>query len=185
MPRVGLDSEQVVSAASALVDAAGVPALSLSAVAQRLGVRPPSLYAHVSGLDDLRARLAIRAAQQLGDTLGPAAAGRSRADALLAVGHAYRDWALAHPGLYALLETDAPQAAPALERVLELVLAVLRGYGLEGDTAIHAARALRAAIHGFVQLEAGLGFGIPVDPARSFDWMLMTFDRGFSDPPAV
>jgi hypothetical protein len=60
---------------------------------------------------------------------------------------------------------------------------VLRGYGLEGDTAIHAARTVRAAIHGFVQLEATGGFEIAIDLGTSFDWMLTTLDRGFSEPP--
>jgi AcrR family transcriptional regulator len=183
VPRVGLDSRQVVSAAAELIDQAGLAALSLSAVAQRVGIKPPSLYAHVSGLEDLRGRLATRGAEQLAGAIAPAAAGRSRGDALLAVGRAYRAWALEHPGLYALLETNSPRHEPAVARVLELVLAVLRGYGLEGDTAIHAARTVRAAIHGFVQLVATGGFEIAIDLGTSFDWMLTTLDRGFSEPP--
>jgi AcrR family transcriptional regulator len=180
MPRAGLDTGAVVRAAAELIDRDGVAALSLSAVAQRLGVKPPSLYAHVGGVDDLRRRVATLAAEQLGDTLAPAAAGLSRGDALLALGRVYRSWALTHPGLYAMLETNAPSREPAVERVLALVLAVLRGYGLQGDEAIHAARTVRAAIHGFIGLEAVVGFAIPVDPTVSFDWMLAALDRGIT-----
>jgi AcrR family transcriptional regulator len=185
MPRAGLDSEQVVTAAAELIDSDGLEALSLSAVAQRLGVKPPSLYVHIGGLDDLRDRLATLAAQQLGDVLAPAAAGLARGEALAAVGRAYRFWALAHPGLYATLEPNGPRGEPAVERVLTLVLAVLRGYALAGDEAIHAARSVRAALHGFIGLEAGAGFAIPVDLEQSFEWMLAMLDRGLAGASAT
>ncbi len=184
MPRTGLDSRQVVEAAAELVDAEGMEALSLSALAQRLGVKSPSLYVHIDSLEDLRRRLATLAAEQLGERLAPAAAGLSRADALIAFGHAYRTWALDHPGLYRTIESAGQGGEPAVARVLELMLAVLRGYGLEGDAAVHAARSLRAAVHGFVHLEAAVGFGIPVDPEVSFDWMLAMLDRGLAGAEA-
>jgi AcrR family transcriptional regulator len=178
MARVGLDAGAVVVAAAELIDDEGLEALTLSALASRVGVKPPSLYAHVGGLDDLRRRLATLGAELLADAIAPAAAGLARGEALQALGRSYRDWVLAHPGLYAAMEAYAPPQDPAVGRVLELVLAVLRGYGLEGDAAIHAARSLRAALHGFTALEAGGGFGIPVAPQLSFEWMLAALDRG-------
>jgi AcrR family transcriptional regulator len=180
MPRLGLDSRQVVEAAAELIDAEGADALSLSLLAQRLGVKSPSLYGHVKSLGDLRIRLADLAATQLEEVLAPAAAGIARGEALRSVGHAYRDWAVAHPGLYSLIQSTGQGADPALARVLELILAVLRGYGLEGDEMIHAARTVRSALHGFVHLEGHGGFGIPVDLDTSFDWMLSALDRGLT-----
>jgi hypothetical protein len=56
------------------------------------------------------------------------------------------------------------------------VLAVLAGYRLAGDDAVDAARALRAALHGFVVLEAGGGFGLPVDVDRSYARMVDGLD---------
>jgi AcrR family transcriptional regulator len=186
MPRARLDSRQVVDAAAELIDREGAEALSLSALAQRLGVKSPSLYVHVDSLDDLRQRLATLAAEQLDEVLAPAAAGLSRGAALSAFGHAYRTWALAHPGLYGLIEGAGQGNEPAVRRVLELLLAVLRGYGFEGEATIHAARSVRAAVHGFIHLEAAVGFALPVDPGVSFDWMLEMLDRGLagSSPPA-
>jgi AcrR family transcriptional regulator len=180
MPRVGLTTESVVLAAAGLADRDGLDALTLAALAAALGVKTPSLYAHVGGLDDLRLRLAALAAAQLGEALAPAATGLSRADALEEIGRVYRRWASEHPGLYAALQPAGPPREPAAEQVLALVLAVLRGYGLEGDEAIHAARTVRAAMHGFVTLEAQGGFGIPVDLGDSFAWMLAALDRGLA-----
>jgi Tetracyclin repressor-like, C-terminal domain len=55
---------------------------------------------------------------------------------------------------------------------------VLRGYGLEGDDAIHAARSVRATLHGFVTLEMQDGFGIPLDLDESFKRLIKVLDRG-------
>ena len=186
MARAGLDTDAVVAAAAQLADADGLEAVTLARLAAILGVRSPSLYAHVDGLADLTRRLAVRGARELAARLQTAVAGRSRSDALRAMADAYRAYARAHPGTYGALQraparADA-EAAGAAAGVLEVVLAVLRGYGLEGDDAIHAARIIRAALHGFVALETGGGFGIPLDPDDSYARLVDVLDRGLSRP---
>ncbi|MGH2861443.1 MAG: TetR/AcrR family transcriptional regulator [Solirubrobacteraceae bacterium] len=195
MPRAGLDTAAVVEAAGELADAGGLEALTLSSVASRLGVKPPSLYSHVAGLPDLRARLAALAASELADALVPAVSGRAAGDALRGAGHAYRRWALAHPGRHAALQfvqlrnepatkpATKPAAEPAAARLVELMVSVMHGYAIEGDAAIHAVRAIRAAIYGFVALEAGGGFAIPLASDESFEWLLTLLDRGLSAQP--
>ena len=181
MPRAGLSAGAVVQAAAEIADADGLDAVTLSTVAAKLGVRPPSLYSHVAGLSDLRERLAVLAANELADALTPAVAGRAAGDALREAGRAYRRWALAHPGRHAALQFVLVADDPAPRRAVELLVSVMRGYALEGDEAIHAVRAVRAAIFGFVTLEIGGGFGLPLDTDESFEWMLRMFDRGLRD----
>ena len=185
MPRAGLDAEAVVSAAARIADAEGLETLSVARVASELGVRPPSLYAHVGGLGDLRRRLAIRGTRELAAAAQAAAAGRARGDALRAVAEVYRAYALEHPGTYAAFQR-APaagdeEAEAAAAQLVEVVLAVLRGYGLEGDDTIHAARIVRAALHGFVALESGGGFAIPLDLDESYARLVSVLDGGLSD----
>jgi hypothetical protein len=62
--------------------------------------------------------------------------------------------------------------------VVDVVVAVLRGYGLAGDGAIHAVRIIRAALHGFVSLEAAGGFGIPLSVDASFERLLTVLHAG-------
>ena len=62
--------------------------------------------------------------------------------------------------------------------MLEPVFAVLRGFGLEGDAAIHAARALRSAMHGFVELERVGGFGIDLDVDESYRFLIGSVAAG-------
>ena len=67
---------------------------------------------------------------------------------------------------------------------MNLVLAVLRGYGLEGDDGVHAARIVRSALHGFAALETGEGFGIPLDLDETFERLVGVLDQGLTAPPA-
>ncbi len=187
MPRSGLDSEAVVTAAAALADAEGLEAVTLARLAKDLGIRPPSLYVHVDGLGDLRRRIAEKAVRELAAELRAAASGRSRSDALRAVADAYRAYARAHPGSYAALQrlptfaADGADGGGAGREVVDVVLAVLRGYGFEGDEAIHATRALRAGLHGFVALETEGGFGLPLSLDESFAVLVTIADRGLAD----
>jgi len=182
VPRAGLTPAAVVDAAAALADAEGLDALSLAGVAAAVGVRTPSLYNHVASLEDVRRQLALRALAELGDAMRDAAVGRARDDALIAMAHAYRDYATRHPGRYAAAQRapagDDPELVAASAAAVDVLLAILRGYGLQGDDAIHAARAVRSALHGFVTLETGGGFGLPVALDTSFDRMVAALARG-------
>ena len=182
MPRAGLDTEAVVAAGAGLADADGLSQLTLARLAAALGIRTPSLYAHIDGLGDLRARLGARGARELAATLQTAAAGRAGDDALRAIADGYREYAHAHPGTYAAMqiasESDEFEAAGA--EVVGLIVAVLRGYGLEGEPAIHAVRAIRSALHGFVSLEREGGFGLPVAVDKSYDALVTMLDAGLA-----
>jgi AcrR family transcriptional regulator len=186
MPRMGLDAERVVDAAADIADAEGLEAVTLARVAGELGVRAPSLYNHVDGRDDVLRAIAVRGVRELSSALREAAVGRSSADALTAAAGAYRAYARAHPGRYAATVAaptrgDAEHRAAASEAV-DVMLAVMRGWDLEGDDAIHAVRAFRSAVHGFVAIEAADGFGMAVDVDASFDRLVATLAGGLGEP---
>jgi AcrR family transcriptional regulator len=187
--RRGLSRAVVVDAAARMADEHGFDTLTLGAVAAQLGVRPPSLYNHVEGLGGLRRVLALRGLRELDERVRDAAVGRAGEEALVALAVAYRAYARERPGCYRALQRapdpDDAELAAAAERLLRPVLAVLAGYGLEGDVAIHAARSLRSAMHGFVELERLGGFGIDLDLDRSYRWMTSALSAGMREAAAV
>jgi AcrR family transcriptional regulator len=173
---------RLVDVAVALLDEGGPQALTLAALAAALGVRSPSLYHHVAGLEGLRRELRVEGLERLGDALQRASSGRARRDALDAVARAYVAFGRAHPGLYALtlagaVEDDA-RVRDAAQRLLGTVLAVLRGYRLEADAALHATRYLRSTLHGFVALERSQGFAMPLAVDASLDRLVDALDGG-------
>src|SRR2546430_3445764 len=100
--RAGLDQASVVEAAVKLIDEEGIEQLSLGRLAERLGVRTPSLYNHVAGLPGLKHDLALFCSRELLDRLLHATIGKSRAEAIFAFANAYRAYAREAPGRYGL-----------------------------------------------------------------------------------
>src|SRR4029079_14804904 len=121
----------------------GVEALSLGAVAEALGIKPPSLYKHFASRADLEAALIAIGLGELGDALEAAGAD------LHAIGEAYRSFALANPELYRLM-TGAPLPRAKLPEGLETRV-LLPLHKVISDP--HLARSAFAFAHGMVSLE--------------------------------
>jgi AcrR family transcriptional regulator len=184
VPRRGLNAAAVVEAAAAFVDAEGLEGLTLARLAERLGVSTPALYKHVDGLDALKRALALLGLAEMSRRLGRAAAGKAGAEAIEAIAHAYRDFARAHPGVQAATRRAPARGddewSRASQELLEIILAVLTGFGLEGDDALHAIRGFRSLVDGFTSLEAGGGFGLALDPDESFRRLVRVYTDGLS-----
>ena len=184
--RAGLDKASVVEAAVKLIDEEGIEQLSLGRLAQRLGVRTPSLYNHVAGLPGLKHDLTLYCLHDLLDLILRSTVGKSRAEAIFALANAYRAYAREAPGRYALT-VQAPdpgdQEVQALaQQLVDVVRAVLAPYRLSEEDAIHAIRGLRSIVHGFISLEVAGGFAMPVDLDASFHWLINLFIAGLSQP---
>ncbi|MGN6176071.1 MAG: TetR/AcrR family transcriptional regulator [Streptosporangiaceae bacterium] len=183
MPRAGLSRGDVVAAAAELIDEIGYHELTMGLLAQRLGVRAPSLYKHVDGLADLQHRVATLATTELGDAVRDAMQGRAGRDALTALLTATRAYVIAHPGRYtatigAEFTGPADPLLAASARVIDSIAAVLRGYGVGEAEMVHAIRTIRCTLHGFAALQASNGFQWSGDPDETFDWMIGFIDHG-------
>jgi AcrR family transcriptional regulator len=170
--RANLTSAVVVAAAADLADREGFDAVTLSALARRLGVRTASLYSHVRDRAALLAGVHELALDELADRIAVAIGGLSGRDALAALADAQRDYAHRSPGRWAALQRPAaPSTARSAGavRVAALTLAMLRGYRLPEAELVHATRLLGATVNGFVTLEASGAFGHR-DPAAEVSW---------------
>ncbi|MBL1072804.1 WHG domain-containing protein [Nocardia sp. 2] len=186
MPRAGLTKAEVIRVGAELADHMGYDGLAMAPLAQRLGVKTPSLYKHVASLADLQHGIAVLALTELDRVTRDAMHGLSGQPALDAFVRAFRDYVLAHPGRYtATVGTSAigpedPLVEPGA-RMTESLIAVVRGYGIPEADTLHALRALRAMIHGFAGLQAARGFQWAGDPEDSFAWMLHFLDSGLRE----
>jgi AcrR family transcriptional regulator len=183
VPRAGLTGDDVVASAARLADEVGYQGLTMGLLADRLGVRTPSLYKHVDSLADVQHQVAILVMTELGEVIRDAVQGRSRRDALSALLTAARAYVTAHPGRY-LATIGAEASGPddpllrASLRVYGSIAAVLRGYGIGDGEMDHAVRAIRSAMHGFAMLEVSRGFQWDANPDESFEWMIGFIDGG-------
>ena len=157
MPQKRVTLAALTTAAVEVADADGFDALALTGVAKKLDVAPSTLYTHTDGVDGLKYLVAVAATDHLTDAVRNAAIGASGPDALTAMGIAYREFALVHPGQFAStllppnLEDD--ELATANATLLGVFVLVYQGTGLNEHESHLAARAMRSAIHGFLALE--------------------------------
>jgi AcrR family transcriptional regulator len=183
VPRAGLSPATVTEVGAQLADEVGFGQLSMGLLAERLGVKTPALYNHVSGQADLGHRIAILAMTEFADAIRDAIAGLAGSDALAAGAQAMRRYVREHPGRYAAGNAARP-AGPddpliaADRRVIASWAAMLRGYRLDPGQEIHALRMLRSMLHGFATLEAAGGFQIDTSADDSFTWMIDFIDHG-------
>lgn len=149
-PRV----RDVVEAARRILEREGPDGLTMRRVAERMGIRAPSLYKHVDGKEELEELLMADAfhelGQQLHDAVGSLGKGGSRKKALTELARVYRRWALAHPHLYRLV-TGGPLPRERMPEGLEAWTAepVVMAAGGDPDRA----RAVWAFAHGMTILE--------------------------------
>lgn len=181
MAQARIDLDAVLAAACHLIDHEGIDELTLSNVAEALGVRPSALYTHIDGAGHLHHVVAIRATEGLTAHIRNAAVGVAGADAVRAIAIAYRDFAHRHPGQYAALvappSADGDDLADASASLNEVLALALRSLGTVDDGANRSATSLRSTLHGFVALEAIEAHVVDGD---HFDHLVTVLIRGLA-----
>jgi AcrR family transcriptional regulator len=154
-------ARDIMTTARQLLEEHGAEGLTMRRLAERLGIRAPSLYKHFPDKAAVEAAVIASGLEQLAAAL--AAALDNAGQPLTALTAAYRRFALAHPHLY-LLMTDGPLPRDSLPTGLEARAAapLLRVTGTQAR-----ARAIWAFAHGMVQLELANRFppGADLDAA--------------------
>lgn len=160
--------------AAALACLAEGETLSLHAVARALAIKTPSLYNHIQGLEDLQQALALEGWRQFADALEQPGPELTLPEAV----RVYRHFALSRPALYALmfrvtLDAADPEGAAVTQRIFERFGYLLNPVLADKQDLLHALRALRALMHGFVSLEAAGQFRIGgISAETSLEWAL-------------
>jgi AcrR family transcriptional regulator len=171
--KAGLTRDDVIETAQIVTDEVGLDGLTLAAIADRLDIKPPSLYNHIDGLDGLRRELALRGARHTTALIGSIRSVHEGEPALREMAYAYRRFALDHPGLYgATVETvvliEDDEVWRELSEAIGLLAEILAEMGIPTDRRLAAIRSVRSTLHGFVTLERTGGFGLPEDSDESF-----------------
>ncbi|MEU8893353.1 TetR/AcrR family transcriptional regulator [Streptomyces sp. NPDC048442] len=143
-------AQQIMAAARELLDAEGPDALSMRRIAERVGIRAPSLYKHFPDKAAVEAGLQAQGMTRLAEVMEAAESEIGADPPLLVLAHAYRRHALASPHLYRITHSR-PLARTALPEGLEDRSALPLARAVHGD--IDIARSFWAFAHGMVVLE--------------------------------
>jgi AcrR family transcriptional regulator len=173
----------IIDTASNIIADHGIDRLTIRAVASRLGYSPGALYEYFDSKDAILAALYFEGTDGLGARCEQAITSLPQEatviDALTALGHAYRRFALEHADLYLLVfggfksppQPESPDYPEANKGGFGMLIQVARR-GVEEGVFINLpvpviAVAAWSAVHGFVSLElshhltGGDGPGVP------------------------
>jgi AcrR family transcriptional regulator len=170
-PELTPRGREIVAAARDLLEAEGPEGLSMRRVAERIGIKAPSIYKHLPDKQALEAALVSAGFVESAEAFETAVSGAD--DPLAALARAYRDYALRHPHLYRLM-TDRPIArerlAPGVEeRAAAPIVSAI------GDA--DGARAMWAFAHGMTILELNGRFPPGADLDAAWEQGIAAFRR--------
>ncbi|VXB25418.1 Regulatory protein, tetR family [Microbacterium sp. 8M] len=178
------------AAARAIAESDGVDAVTISAVAAAVGVRPPSLYKHVAHRHDLLSLIADDAARELDEDIaaltGSADPAADPAAALVAIARAFRAFSARSPRSASLLFAGAALSAqPQSDGMAALTSTLLEAVrtAAPGDP-LPAARTLTAWAHGFCTMEQSGAFQLGGDVDEAFEFGLAALVRAITGSSA-
>ena len=168
--RARTSQTDIVAAGRELLEAGGLDAVTMQAIADRGGIRAPSLYKRFSGRGDLIAALGASVLADLGEELAPFV-DLEPAAGVRAVAQAFRRFALGHPRSYELIFMSLPsgsQPPAALNAAAAKPLVELAGRLAGPERALEAARLITAFAHGFVSMELSGAFRLGGDVDEAY-----------------
>jgi AcrR family transcriptional regulator len=169
MPRKGVHRDQVLRAAVALADDAGIEALSMRKLGQALGVEAMSLYNHVAGKEALLDGMIDLV---FGEIELPA--GEDWKKALRQRAVSMREALTRHRWAVGLMESRTSPGATTL-RQHDAVIACLLRAGFSMALTAHAFAAVDSYVYGFALQEKGLPFDTAEQTAEMAQAMLAHF----------
>src|SRR5579859_5752930 len=165
-------ARELVSAARALLEQGGPETLSMRNLAERLGIRAPSIYKHFASKEALEAALITIAFEEQAALFAAALEG-SR-EPLSALAEAYRAYAKLHPQLYRLVyDRSLNRSLLAAGSEESAVAPVLEAAGNDRDLA----RAVWAFAHGMTILELNERFPADADLDAAWQRGLVALQR--------
>ena len=134
------------------IAASGAAALSLRAIALKLGITAPAIYNYFPRRDDLVTALIVDAYNSLAAVLAASqeTGEESHVERIMALAHAYRDWTLAHseeyslifgtpiPNYHAPMEITGPAAAGGMAVLIGALDAAWRDGALKAEGVLSA-----------------------------------------------
>jgi AcrR family transcriptional regulator len=158
----------ILDQALALVDERGLAAMSMRAVAERVGLTSMALYPYVGGKDALLDGLVDLLNIELGAEVAEGEAGADWRRRLRALGRAVRALAAKHPGAFPLLLTR-PAAGPSTSWLTAALRGLLHEAGVPATAVPRLARMILAFLLGHATGEVTGGLPAGQAPDSDFD----------------
>lgn len=182
MSKNNINDELIIETSARISNKVGLDNLSLKNIAEELDIKSPSLYNHVSSLDEIKQRLMIYGWKKVEEKIIDSAAGVSGYEALKNMCNAFYDYATNNKGVFTAMlwynKYESDDLDNATNRLFNIIFKVMRPLNISDKNINHIIRTLRGFLEGFSLLVNNNAFGNPASIKESFDLSLEVIVNG-------
>ncbi|MDY3792073.1 MAG: WHG domain-containing protein [Oscillospiraceae bacterium] len=182
LAKKGLDKNSVIERAATLANEKGLENVTIKELADSLEIRSPSLYNHISGLEELRKEIMLYGWKQAEKRILQAAAGTEGYDAIRAMCREFYVYASENKGIFSAMlwyNKYADEASSeATSGLFSRLYGIMEDMGISRERTEHLIRTLRGFLEGFALLVNNGAFGHPADIDESFEVSLDVLIEG-------
>lgn len=196
MARAGLDKITIINRAAQLANTVGMEQITLKMLAEELGIKSPSLYNHIKGLDDLKKQLMLYGWAQAEDRIIQSVIGVGGYDAIKAMCYAFYDYAVENPGIFNIMlwynKFQDDEMEKATSKLLAVIFKITKSLDIPDEYCYHLIRTFRGFLEGYTLLVNNGSFGHPLPLRESFELSvniliegIKALEAGWKDQKAI
>lgn len=189
MSKNSISDELIIETSANIANEIGLDNLSLKIIAEKLNIKSPSLYNHISSLDEVKQRLMIYGWEQMEEKILESAVGVTGYNALKNMCKAFYDYTTNNKGVFTAMLWYNKYASDRLEtatnRLFKVIFKVMQPLNITDENINHIIRTLRSFLEGFSLLVNNNAFGNPVSIEESFDLSLEIIMNGIKSLEGV
>ena len=182
MSKNSVSDELIIEASADIANKIGLNSLSLKIIAEELNIKSPSLYNHISSLEEVKQRLMVYGWKQMEEKMLDAAIGVVGYEALKNMCYAFYDYAVNNKGVFTAMlwynKYESMEKEKATTRLFNMIFKVMKPLNISDVNINHIIRTLRSFLEGFALLVNNNSFGNPVSIQESFDLSLEIIMKG-------
>jgi AcrR family transcriptional regulator len=184
MQKRNLTKEKIIQVTFSLADDIGFNQVTFPKIAEKLGIKYPSLYNHFTNMNNLKIEMTVYLLNELNLKLMQRLIGKSGEDAIREFAHVYKDFAFENKTAYGLFmsipSTENTDLFRLAKETTSIIRRLLEFYIKDEILLVHKSRALRSLLHGFVSLYSFGYFHGEVSLEDSFKSMIDDFISSLS-----
>ena len=189
MIKSNVSNELIIETSASIVNRIGLENLSLKTIAEELNIKSPSLYNHVSSLEEIKQNLMIYGWKQVEEEIIDSAIGVSGYDALKNMCNAFYDYATNNKGVFTAMlwynKYESEELENVTTKLFNIIFKVMKSLNITDDNINHIIRTLRGFLEGFALLVNNNAFGNPISIKESFDLSLEIIINGIKSLEGV
>jgi len=182
MSKNNISDELIIETSAVIANKIGLNNLSLKIISEELNIKSPSLYNHISSLEEIKQRLMIYGWKQIEEKMLDSAVGVAGYEALKNMCHAFYNYAVNNKGVFTAMlwynKYESVDKVKATTKLFNMIFKIMKSLNISEVNINHIIRTLRSFLEGFSLLVNNNSFGNPVPIKESFDLSLEIIMNG-------